>query len=245
MSELRPVTGAPSGMDRHVGRFIALVAVLLIVAIAKPWGSGGPPPLAAAPTPTPSPTAIPSLVPLKFDFLTFGTNEPPPGWEIWPAGNLASFYFAMRIQMTTQGNGPSPSAMPSPTPLPVPGANDADVPAGWPTVRIPFGSTLDLIGINHPIGYTVAIEGLAALGQEAGVQAVQGDSPWPGHFLTIGVVGSGGGVRMLPWPPGRYRLDLRIEPGSLRRSMEVDVERSPDGSQPSIGPGPSASPATP
>ena len=40
-----------------------------------------------------------------FDFLSFGTNEPPPGWEIWPAGNLASFHFAMRIDLEAPAAG--------------------------------------------------------------------------------------------------------------------------------------------
>lgn len=222
-------------MDRHVGRLVAVVVVVLVIAVAKPWGTGGSPRPAAVPTPLLTPR--PSAVPLKFDFLTFGTNEPPPGWEIWPAGNLASFYFAMRIDMTTPTDHPSKST--PPTPPPVPGANDADVPAVWPTIRIPFGSTLDLIAINHPIGYSVAIVSLKALDGDPRVHAAPGDSPWPGHFSTIGVIGSDGSGRMIPWPPGRYRLDVRIEPGSQRRSIEVDIERSRDGSRASTSPGPS------
>ena len=70
-----------------------------LIAIVKPWGSPAAPAAVVPPPPPPtaSPTARPSSGPDVFDFLTFGTNEPPPGWEIWPAGNLSSFHFAMRI----------------------------------------------------------------------------------------------------------------------------------------------------
>ncbi len=59
-------------------------------------GRRGPGPGATAtPTPTPSSTALPRT----YDFLAWGTNEPPPGWELWPAGTLSSFSFAMRIDV--------------------------------------------------------------------------------------------------------------------------------------------------
>ncbi len=42
---------------------------------------------------------------------------------------------------------------------------------------------------------------------------------------------------MKPWPIGRYRLDIRIVPGGVERSIEIVVEPGPGGSAaPSVGP---------
>src|SRR6476469_1019452 len=102
MSDLRRVT-LPSRTDRHVGRLILPATVAILIAIAKPWGTDAPPPRVAAvpvatatPTPTPSSTAPPRT----YDVLAWGTNEPPPGWELWSAGTLSSFSFTMRIDVS-------------------------------------------------------------------------------------------------------------------------------------------------
>ena len=168
-----------------------------------------------------------------FDFLTFGTNEPPPGWEIWPAGNLASFHFAMRIDLSVTG-GASATAVPIETPAGSPVLGE--VPTSWPTIRIPVGSFLDLIGLNSPIGYTVPSATLSRLdvGTSVPSRAVIGRSPWPDHFTIIGFAAAGGGESMQAWPAGHYRLDVAIEPGHLIRTVEVVIE----------GPAPSPSPST-
>ena len=109
MTDLRKVSGPSSRLDRHAGRIVAVIVTAVLLAILKPWGSGIGPTALAPPvaSPTASPTAAPSAGPYLFDFLAFGTNEPPPGWEIWPAGNLASFQFAMRVDLTaTASTGP-------------------------------------------------------------------------------------------------------------------------------------------
>jgi hypothetical protein len=185
------------------------------------------------PSPTASPTARPSERPDVFDFLTFGTNEPPPGWEIWPAGNLASFHFAMRIELSATG-GASATAVPIETPADRPGLGE--VPSSWPTIRIPVGSFLDLIGLNSPNGYTVPSATLSRLdvGTSVPTRAVIGRSPWPDHFTVIGFAAAAGGVSMQAWPAGHYRLDVAIEPGHLIRTVEVVIE----------GPTPSSSPST-
>jgi len=235
MTELRKVSGPGSGFDRHVGRIIAVVVTAIVIAIVKPWGGPAAPAAVVPPPPPPtvSPPARPSERPDVFDFLTFGTNEPPPGWEIWPAGNLASFHFAMRIELSTTG-GMSATAVPIETPAPSPGLGE--VPSSWPTIRIPVGSFLDLIGLNSPIGFTVPSATLSRLDPGASVPtlAVIGRSPWPDHFTVIGFAAAGAGVSMQAWPAGHYRLDVVIEPGHQVRTVEVVIE----------GPAPSPSPST-
>lgn len=242
MTELRRVTGPPSRSDRTVWRLVALAVVGILVAVIKPWGSAPAAPAAriepsqsATPTPTPSPAPT-GDGPLS-DFLTFGTNEPPPGWELWPAGNLASFLFAMRIDMA-----PVPTAEPSPAgagqPSPTPGLSGplisppgTSIPDDWPTIRIPSGSRLDLLAINHPVANSVDLVGFAKLDDPAGstIHAVNARSPWPNHFTVIGVALDDSNA-MEPWPAGRYRVDLRIGPGGARRSLEIVIERGSDAS---------------
>jgi hypothetical protein len=240
MTELRKVSGPGSGFDRHVGRIVAVVVTAIVIAIVKPWGGPAAPAAVVPPPPPPtaSPTAVPSERPDVFDFLTFGTNEPPPAWEIWPAGNLASFHFAMRIDLSATGAA-SATAVPIETPAGSPALGQ--VPSSWPTIRIPVGSFLDLVGLNSPIGYTVPSATLSRLdvGTPVPTRAVIGRSPWPDHFTIIGFAATGGGASMQAWPAGHYRLDVAIEPGHLTRTVDVVIE----GATPS--PSPSTSSAAP
>jgi hypothetical protein len=246
MTELRKVTGPPSPVERHAGRIVAIVVIALLIAIVKPWG-GSPdhqiPVAAASPSPTPIPTTRPTPRPRLYDFLSFGTNQPPPGWEMWPAGNLASFSFAMRVDLrppdaVAASPEGSPSASSSATGIPVASSDEGlgTVPATWPTIRIPVGSNLDLIGLNYPRGFSVRVVSLhqvdAAKGSTA-VRAIIGTSPWPDHFTIVGFAPSNGPDAMEPWQPGTYRLDLTFDPGAVSRSVEVVIE----------GPAPSSSSA--
>jgi hypothetical protein len=242
VAELRQVSGPPSRTERNVWKFVALVLAAILLAVLKPWGSGSQPAsIGAAATSVASATPGEPSAAIRrsslSDFLTFGTNEPPPGWELWPAGNLASFYFAMRIDMA-----PIPAAVPSgspsatrPSPSVLPTDAATSIPVAWPTIRIPAGSTLDLVGINHPIGEEVVLSGLERIDGISGqpVHAVLAISPWPDHF-TIIAVATDAADTLGPWPPGHYRLDLRIGPAGLARSVEIIVEPPP---------GPSASPS--
>ena len=240
-----------------------MVAVGLIVAIAKPWGNGIGPSSASAPlpvlspAPTPAATSTPAPVAGTYDFLAFGTNEPPPGWELWPAGRLASFSFAMRIDMATpiavgepaaSGAAASPTPIAEPTPLGTPSVDG--IPADWPAIRIPRGSVLDLVGINQPLGYVVHIVGLTRIGDDGTVtpvRALLGTSPWPTHFTTFGYAPKASEDSMTPWPAGHYRLELTIDPGAASRTLDIVVEGSaavgsPTGAAASPAPGASATP---
>ena len=242
MTELRRVTGPPSSSDRTVWRIVALVVTAILVAVVKPWGGAPAAPVGRVqPSPAVAPTSVPSVTPAgngpMSDFLTFGTNEPPPGWELWPAGNLASFLYAMRIDMAPAPiSGPSPaatgqaSATPWPSDHAIPIA-DAVVPDDWPTIRIPSGSRLDLLGINHPVATTVDLVSFEKLDDPVGstIHAVNATSPWPTHFAVLGVSSQGSNA-MEPWPAGQYRLELRIGPAGVTRSLEIVVEHGTDAS---------------
>jgi hypothetical protein len=233
VTELRKVTGPTSRSDRNTWRLVAIVVAAILIALIKPWGTGRP----ASPTggvasppasPSPSGADIAARGTGLSDFLTFGTNEPPPGWELWPAGNLASFYFAMRI-----GIDPTPVAEPSgPAVAPSPSIGDrrgpdGAVPADWPTIRIPAGSTLDLVGINHPVGRAVALVSFVALDAPRGapIHAVLATSPWPDHFTIFGLA-TGATDELGPWPTGHYRLTVLVEPDGSTRNLDIVVEAS-------------------
>jgi len=257
MAELRPVAGPSSPVQRQVRRLIVVLVVGLLIAIAKPWGNGIGPSSASVPVPSPVATATPKPSPPTpsggYDFLAFGTNEPPPGWELWPAGSLASYSYAMRIDMAVEavpaaepaGSGAPASLPPTPVPTPLGTPSAAGVPATWPTIRVPRGSILDLVGINEPLGYTVHVTGLTRIeddGSATRIRALLGTSPWPDHFSTVGYAPRATEDAMAPWPAGQYRLELTIDPGGVRRTLEIVVE-GPAGETPS--PPPSDSPVSP
>jgi hypothetical protein len=170
---------------------------------------------------------------------------------MWPAGNLASFTFAMRVDLEAAvAASPDPSARPTPTATPVPVGSSGGGPAGgigaipdpWPTIRIPVGSNLDLLGINSPLGFTVRVIALRRVGEDGSLtpaHAVIGASPWPDHFTIIGYGPEGGPDAMQPWPAGTYRLDLGIDPGGITRTVEVVIE----GPAPGGSAGPAETPA--
>ena len=101
----------------------------------------------------------------------------------------------------------------------------------WPAgIDLPVGNHLLLIGINTPLDYHVRSARLTRLGPDAAgsdVPLIRPTSPWPLHFTVIGVDGGHGVDRPAFWLPGRYRLDLVIDPGPIERSIEVTVASGP------------------
>ena len=232
MTDLRRVSGPSSRFDRQAGRIIVIAVVAILIAIVKPWGTPVRP--SAFPVTTPRATASPSppaaVRPPMYDFLTFGTNEPPPSWEIWPAGNLASFYFAMRIDLAARASD-EPGATSTPTPIalasPSGGPDPASVPSSWPTIRIPAGTYLDLIGLNRPRGYGIAAITLTRINDDGTMtpaHAIVGKSPWPEHFAIVGFAAGDGTGAMEPWPAGQFRLEVVIEPGHVTRTVDVVID---------------------
>lgn len=111
----------------------------------------------------------------------------------------------------------------------------------WPdAIDMPVGNHLLLIGVDTPVGFSVdgirLTRYLPGSGTEDVLIALP-PSPWPRHFTVIGIDGGLGVKRPVFWTPGRYRLDLTIDPGAIQRSIEVRVEGpAVDGATASPGP---------
>jgi hypothetical protein len=148
-------------------------------------------------------------------------------WEIWSAGNLASFRFAMRVDISTPVV-PTSSAAGSSADLPL--ASSSDVPVDWPIIEIPPGDQLDLIAVNRPFGHAIEVVSLTRDDDSGGgvtaVHPILGVSPWPSHFTTVGLANGGDTEGMRPWPTGTYHLDLLIGPAGTIRSLEIIVDKT-------------------
>ena len=260
MNDLTPVKGPASPLEGRSAKVIAVIVIGILVAIIKPWGTTAPPPLAratAAPTAvalTPRPSATFFDVLANYDHELFGIYEPEPRWELWPAGYLVSFGYAIRIgsvDASASKPPPSPTASASPGRPVVSPVKSAEPDSGephWPaTITIADGNHLGLIGINTPLGYEVAsvsVVRMKADGSEQPLDVVKPRSQWPSHFTVIGLADDTGHEAIENWPAGQYRLDLEFEPGAIRRSVAIAVSdpSPPDGE---ASPSPSTSPASP
>lgn len=266
MAELQRVGGPPSRFDRNLGRILAVAVVAVLIAIAKPWGGVGEQMAIATlePAPSPSPTPSASSAPRTYDLADYGILEPPPIWEVWSAGTLASYSFALRIDLAPATPGaPNGSAAPAASGAspasdassavgggsvqPSPGeGGDQPIPTVWPVVRIPPGSHLELIAINRPLGRSVDVTRLVRVaddGSETDVEAAPTGSPWPSHVTVVGLAAGDGSGQMRPWPAGRYRMELRIGPEGVMRTLEIVVDTLPAEATPSATPAAPASPA--
>lgn len=242
--QLRP---PPSRFDGHLGALAIVVVVALTVAVVKPWGSnsGAPVPVPAqtpSPLPSPSPTLSADLGfnGLLYDPSIFGNREPEATWGIWPAGYLTTFGFVVQVAgvaSPSPGHSSAPGGRPSAS-TPAPSGSSGDNGPVWPaSFVVPEGDHLFLIGINMPLGFVVAsaqLKGEHAEDRdpvEIGIK--QFTPPWP-HFTVIGIPTAAGDGRLDVWPAGRYRLDLTFDPGTIYRSIEIDIA--------GLGLGPVASP---
>lgn len=233
MQASQPVRPPSSRTDGHLGTIGLVLAVSLVVAIVKPWGSGsGAPGVADLPpaTPSPSPSPTPPSSPqigfsgLAYDPSIFGNHEPEAAWEIWPAGFLVTFGFVIQVP------GASPAPSPSGGPIAPSGAPSGSVNAlgpAWPTrLDLPDGDHLLLIGIDMPPGYQVIGSHLTRTATDGGVVAVKIErfkSPWPNHFAVLGIPTVPGQPLLDVWPAGHYRLDLTFNPGGITRSIEIEI----------------------
>lgn len=232
MSDLKRVSRPRFLLDGRGTPLLVVVGLAIVIAFVKPWGAVGSstaPIAVVRSSPSPPPTPIPTADPRDaysrpYDPLIFGDRELNPTWGIWPAGYMVSFGFAMRAESepsSQPSRGPSPPALGSPDPgLPV-----------WPeAITIPFGNHLLMIGVNTPEGYTIKRIDLVRFlddGSSENVNLALPASPWPSHFKVIGIDAGYAAQRLPFWTPGRYRLALSIDPGTIERSIEIDVEGLP------------------
>jgi hypothetical protein len=256
MNDLTPVKGPASPLEGRSAKVIAVIVIGILVAVVKPWGTTTPAPLAratAAPTavavtPRPgSPTPFDAFA--NYDHELFGIYEPEPRWELWPAGYLVSFGYAIRIgsvgaEASQPPAQPAASASPArPVASPVKTAKPGTEEPNWPaTITIADGNHLGLIGVNTPLGYRVASAAIVRMttdGSERPLDVVVVESQWPSHFTVFGLADDTGREVIENWPAGQYRLDLDFEPGAISRSIAIVVADS----SPADG-GPSSAPST-
>jgi len=266
MDDLTPVKGPSSPLEGRSAKVIAVIVIGILLAVIKPWGTTTQVPIAratAAPTAvvatprTGSPTPFDAFA--GYDHELFGIYEPEPRWELWPAGYLVSFGYAIRIGSTGADTGsengpPGASALPGrPVASPVKTAKPGTEEPNWPsTITIADGNHLGLIGVNTPLGYKLTAIGISRLrpnGAEQPLEVVTPESQWPSHFTVIGLAEGTGHEAVENWAAGQYRLDLDFEPGDISRSITIVVsDTSPaDGgasAAPSDGPR-SPAPAAP
>ena len=230
MTDLRRVSGPSSRFDRQAGRIIVIAVVAIVIAIVKPWGTSVRP--SAFPATSPRPTASPSppaaVRPPMYDFLTFrDQRDRSRRWEL-RAGRQprvvllrdAHRHGRPRRQRRPRARS-APTSDPDATASSVPGPGG--VPKSWPTIHIPVGSDLDLLGLNRPLGYDIEIAALVRLaddGTERPVEFRIGRSSVAGTLHDRRVPAAGSAEGMEPWPPGHYRLDVVIDPGRVARSVE-------------------------
>jgi hypothetical protein len=264
MNDLTPVKGPASPLEGRSAKVIAVIVIGILVAIIKPWGTATPAPVArataaptAAITPLPgSPTPFDAFA--NYDHELFGIYEPEPRWELWPAGYLVSFGYAIRIGSTgTEASQPPapPAASASPsrpvaTPVATPAttAEPGTEEPNWPaTITIAEGNHLGLIGVNMPLGYriaSVAIVRVKADGSEQSLDVAEAPSQWPSHFRVFGLADGSGGEVVANWPAGHYRLELAFEPGAISRSIAIVVS-DPTPTDGEASPASSAGPSAP
>lgn len=247
MSDLRRIVPPGRGPDRWLRASVAIVAVFLFLAVAKPWGRDG-----AKPIPFPSATARPSDGGVErtrspsrhsYDPALFGQQVPDPAWQLWPAGYVVDFGLAGPLPIadpaapsTSPGGPPPSSAAPSPTPLAA-----SRFGPGKP-IGLGGSDNLVVLGLNNPADVAVTTMRLwrydGAVVRRVPIAMLP--SPWPTpHFHVIGLPSNDSSDDLGPWLAGVYRLDLLTEPGAAIRSIVLEID--PPGGP--VAPGGSGSPA--
>lgn len=231
MAKLQPVPRAPSIVAGREGAVAAALGIALLVAIVKPWGSGTER-LEPAPSPTAAPTATPApgrATSGAFDATLFGPFEPTPEWSIWQAGYFVSVMYVARAPRFEGPplSGPSvpASSAPAPASSPQPGSE-------WPSSIVVGPNDHHLwLGINTPLGWTLESAVLRRIAEDGSssseVATRRVPSPWESHFTILAMASGDTDPTLMVWPAGRYRLELRVFPGDVRRTLEIRIESRP------------------
>lgn len=211
----------------------ATVAIILALAVLKPWAPPIDPDAGATPRPTfyIGPATTERTGPRPYDPRLFGLREPDPAWELWPAGYVVQFGMAGPLKVHGQdGASPTPGASAPASSGPPGAASPAPSPAG---TEPPAGNVVDLgpadhlvaLGINTP--REVRVESIALwllaedhAGGEDEVVLVRLPTLWESdHFLVIGVGDPNAPGQAGAWPAGLYRLEITTVFGEVREVL--------------------------
>jgi hypothetical protein len=218
---------------------LSALALVIALAVVKPWGdrSGIAPAGTARASPQLSSAEPTRLAPRsEYDPRLFGSREPDPAWELWPAGYVVEFGLAGPLPVHGQ-DGPSPGTSPKTSAEPKPGASAAP-PASPPGPSagsainehvVDLGPTDHLIalGINTPADVRVETIWLwFYTGPDCCLESVailRLPTSWESrHFSVIAVADPAHPDQPGDWPPGEYRLDL-VTIGAEVRSVRLRV----------------------
>lgn len=235
MAEFQPVPIGRPPPRSWLPALGSTLAIILAVAIVKPWPALGPGDVAVQPAsasaPAPARTAAPQRERDIYDPRLFGNYEPGPAWELWPAGYVVEFGIAGPVDVHAQhsaapSGGATASAepgSPSPTTSPPPqAATPAPPPPGIEHV-VDLGASDHLIalGVNTPADVRVTeitlwmLAGAACCDQA--IPTIRLPTLWESaHFHVIGIADPARPGEAGPWLAGEYRLDLELAGGQVR-----------------------------
>jgi hypothetical protein len=227
MADLKRVMPAGRKPDRWLPASIAIITLVVLIAIAKPWGRGGPP-LTAFPSSSVATASASGLAGHgRYDPGLFGQDAPDPAWQLWPAGYVVDFGLAGPVTMGATGPSASPSAPAAQgrTPAPRPSSPPPYGPAD--PIRIGQADNLVVLGINTPEDVDVVqfrltrYEGTTSVVVPIVVLA----TPWPVHYFhVIGIESPDSSAVLGPWRAGVYRLALIGADGVAIRTVVVSID---------------------
>ena len=165
MAEFQPVPISRPPLRSWLPALGSSLAIILALAIVKPWDALGPGegavPLASAST---GPAAVRSPEPQRerdiYDPRLFGNYEPEPAWELWPAGYVVEFGIAGPVDVRGQESaGPSAGPASASPAAPAP-ASDPPLPGFVPVVDLGPSDHLIALGVNTPAAVRVTENGV-------------------------------------------------------------------------------------
>ena len=215
MAEFLPSSVQRPGRHSWLSTLTAVVGLVLVLAIVKPWGDGAPP---AQPSSGARATARTTNLPptaraprTEYEPRLFGYREPDPGWELWPAGFV--FEFGLAGPVPVHSAAPTGAASAPPRLVPSPAPTESAGPPSVAVLDLGPADHLIAIGLNTPADVRVTDIGLWILRGDAccaePLPYVRLPTLWESdHFFVIAAEDPDQPGQPGPWPVAEYRLDL-------------------------------------